>query len=147
MSKLDKQKSCPCCGQLASAETIEIAREEYVRSPMVADERSPAEDPEQAFRRGYHHGAFIVAEAIKGRINSALWRKIDAFVGCVERWRYNWRYHQRADPSRLKGYYRASAPEPSWLRAAGAACEPGQYRRAGSNSRCRSDAHSRTAAR
>jgi hypothetical protein len=99
MNKREKQKPCPCCGQLVSARTIEMARQQG----------SPAEDPEQAFRRGYHHGAFIVTEALKDRIDPTLWRKIDAFVGCVGNWRRAWRYLK---PSQQR---RDHAPEPGLL--------------------------------
>jgi hypothetical protein len=76
------------------------------------DQSGPAEEPEQAFRRGYHHGAFIVAEAIKGRVDPVLWQTLNAFAHTVSKWRTAWYERKRRRPAPKRVH---SAPEPNSL--------------------------------
>jgi hypothetical protein len=99
-----KQKLCPCCGQLTDAEDLELARQ---------DQSGPAEEPEQAFRRGYHHGVHIVLVALKGRIDLVLWQMLNAFVTVVQDWRSAWSEHKRRRRSAPERVH--SAPEPKWM--------------------------------
>jgi hypothetical protein len=63
-----KRRRCPCCNQLADPRIIERERQK---------QNGPGEEPEQAYRRGYHQGAFIVAEALKGRVDPRLGQAVD----------------------------------------------------------------------
>jgi hypothetical protein len=101
-----KRKRCPCCHQLADPQVIAKARQ---------SQTGPGEEPEQAYRRGYHHGAFIVAEAIKGRVPPALQQPVDAFVAAVGNWRLEWRCRNRRRSWGLENYRFHSAPKPCWL--------------------------------
>jgi hypothetical protein len=98
-----RQKPCPCCGQLTDAEALEIARQ---------NQSGPGEEPEQAFRRGYHHGVHIVVEALKGRIDLVLWQMLNAFANSVSNWRTAWSERKRRRPAPARVH---SAPEPSSL--------------------------------
>jgi hypothetical protein len=54
---------CPCCGQQAETRRVEDARREFSGSNSTM-ERSAAENPEQAYRRGYQQGAHEVTKAV-----------------------------------------------------------------------------------
>jgi hypothetical protein len=98
-----KQIPCPCCGQMTDAENLELARQ---------DQSDPAEEPEQAFRRGYHHGVHIVVEALKGRIDLVLWQTLNAFANSVSNWRSAWSERRRRRPAPERAH---SAPVPKSL--------------------------------
>jgi hypothetical protein len=97
---------CPCCGQLADPQVIERARQ---------SQTGPGEEPEQAYRRGYHQGAFIVKEALKGRVDPKLQQAVDAFAAAVGNWRLAWRWRYRRRSQGLENYRARSAPKPCWL--------------------------------
>jgi hypothetical protein len=99
----DAEVRCPCCGQQASAQIIEIARQ---------DRTGPAEDPEQAYRRGYCQGALVAVDALQDHIaDSTLVQKIWEFLYQISDWRGAWRHDQNQKPRRWQ-----TAPEPYWMK-------------------------------
>jgi hypothetical protein len=87
---------------MANVETIEMARQ---------NRTGPAEDPEQAYRRGYCRGALVAVEALQDHIaDSTLVQKIWEFLYQVCDWRSAWR-HDR-NQSRRDHF----APEPCWMK-------------------------------
>jgi hypothetical protein len=86
-------RKCPCCGQKADTYKIEHARREFsIYGSDSSMERSAAENPEHAYRRGYHQGAHVITQALKGRIDPVLWERLSRFVGLTI---FDWRYRKR----------------------------------------------------
>jgi hypothetical protein len=65
---IKEMKQCPCCSQPADAYRIKNTRQEFNYSDPSL-ERSPTEDPEQAYRRGYQQGAHAIVEVLQQHID------------------------------------------------------------------------------